>query len=65
MWDLEQDDPDGEKMRGALAHYFAGYCAAVIDDMPHAYELMNTMIKDAAATLRRANSMLVEPTNRL
>ena len=45
MWDLEQDDPDGSKMKGALAHHFAGMCAAVIDDIPYAREIINTVRK--------------------
>ncbi|KDN52461.1 2-nitropropane dioxygenase [Tilletiaria anomala UBC 951] len=65
MHDLEKDDPDGSIMKGALSHWFAGYVACMVEDIPYAREIVNSMVKEAAAVMEGNGSYLVQSSGRL
>lgn len=59
-WDLEQgDDDEGTKMKGALAHYFAGHAAACVNKIMPAKEIVDEIMEDAVKSLRNGNATIV------
>jgi NAD(P)H-dependent flavin oxidoreductase YrpB (nitropropane dioxygenase family) len=65
-WDLAQgDDDEGTKVKGVLAHYFAGKVAAAINDILPAKTIVDTMVADAARSLRSGASLITSDNCKL
>lgn len=59
-WDLSQgDDEEGTKVKGILAHYFAGKVAAAINDILPAKTIVDNMVREAAEAVQNGSRMII------
>ncbi|PWN89702.1 2-nitropropane dioxygenase [Acaromyces ingoldii] len=59
-YDLEQgDDDEGTKVKGILAHWFAGHVAAVVDTIKPAKDIVDEMVQEAAQALQSGRALVV------
>lgn len=60
-WDLEQgDDDQGTKVKGVMAHYFAGKVASSIHEILPAKTIVDNMVNEAARALQGGNRLIVQ-----
>ena len=63
--DIENDDEEGTKQQGASKRFLMGKCAAVIEDIKPAKEIVDEMVGEAVQVLRSGNQLLVGQAARL
>lgn len=56
--DLENDDEEGTVERAVGERYLMGKCAAVIEDIKPAKEIIDDLVNEAVQTLRSSSSLL-------
>ncbi|UZJ51180.1 hypothetical protein CBS101457_000500 [Exobasidium rhododendri] len=57
--DLENDDEEGTAEKGARERYLLGKCAAVIDDIKPAKEIIDEIIAEAVEVLQETSGLVV------